>query len=65
MFLSELKVGKVAFRATLILLLFVCNVVRVAACWSMDLFTEPILSMSLPVFPLFGLAVWGGSGCII
>ena len=60
MFLSELNVEKVSFRATLILLLFVCNVVRVAACWSMDLFTAPILMMSLPVFPLFGLALFGG-----
>ncbi len=57
MFLSELKMEKEAFRATLILLLFACNVLRVIAYGSMGLFTGPILEASLPALPFFGVAL--------
>ncbi len=60
MFLSELKIEKTAFRATLIVLLFFCNIVRVSAAWYADLFAESIVMMSLPAFPLFGVALVGG-----
>jgi len=54
---SEIKMEKEAFRATLILLLFACNVLRVIAYGSMGLFTGPILEASLPALPLFGVAL--------
>lgn len=57
MYLSEIKIDKAAFRATLILLLFSCNVLRVIAYGSMGLFTESILKASLPALPFFGVAL--------
>jgi len=60
MFLSELKLEKIAFRATLILLLFACNVLRVIAYGSMGLFTGPILEASLPALPFFAVALVAG-----
>ena len=60
MYLSEIKMEKAAFRATLILLLFACNVLRVIAYGSMGLFTEPILEASLPALPFFGVALVAG-----
>ncbi len=60
MFLSEIKMEKAAFRATLILLLFACNVLRVIVYGSMGLFTEPILEASLPALPFFGVALVAG-----
>ena len=60
MFLSELKIEKTAFRATMILLLFFCNIVRVGSAWYADMFAAPLIMMSLPALPLFGVALVGG-----
>lgn len=57
MYLSEIKMEKTAFRATMIVLLFSCNVLRVGAYGSMGLFTESILMTSLPALPFFGVAL--------
>ena len=43
--------------ATLILLLFACNVLRVIAYGSMGLFRGPILEMSLLALPFFAVAL--------
>lgn len=57
MYMSEIKMEKTAFRATLIVLLFSCNVIRVIAYGSMGLFTESVLKTSLPALPFFLVAL--------
>lgn len=60
MFLSSVIKDKKAFRASIIFVLFVINLIRLPTSYAGGLFTTPILKMSAIVAPFFLIAIFLG-----
>lgn len=59
-YLSELRLEKTAFRASIIAFLFAANILRVVFSGSLGLFNQHVLTAAIPVLPFFLLALWAG-----
>lgn len=59
-YLRETVPEKVGFRASLLLIVLISNITRIALSLRTGLFTDSILLTSLYALPLFILALWGG-----
>ncbi|HEX8965771.1 MAG TPA: sulfite exporter TauE/SafE family protein [Patescibacteria group bacterium] len=60
MYLTSLSFTKTTMRATLIYIFFATSVIRVLVSFSEHLITPFILSLALPTFPFFVLAIYLG-----
>lgn len=60
MYLNEVVDDRVQLRATMIVLLCACNVVRMAASVPLGLLTPSVLTRALPALPFFLVAVYTG-----